>query len=128
MQEAWKKRLNVDAYGIILSHISSLIPRKAHVVSLEITAECKKQGERPLLVIIGDPLVGEYYESLMKKVDDLGLREHVHFTGWTSDVPEILSLSHFTVLPSENEALGVVLMEGWRRNPIVAREGEGGRN
>lgn len=42
-------------------------------------------------------------------------------------MPEILSLSHFTVLPSENEALGVVLMEGMAAGtPIIAREGEGG--
>ncbi len=97
------------------------------MLSLDIAAGCKQCGERPLLIIIGDPLSGEYYESLIRKITSLGLIDNVQFTGWTSEVPEILSLSHFTVLPSENEALGIVLMEGMAAGtPIVAREGEGG--
>ena len=126
-RESWKHKLNSNAYNIVLCHISSLIERKAHLISIDIAAGCKERGERPLLIIIGDPLSGEYYETLMRKITSLGLTENVHFTGWTSEVPEILSLSHFTVLPSENEALGVVLMEGMAAGtPIVARKGEGG--
>jgi glycosyltransferase involved in cell wall biosynthesis len=126
-RESWKRKLNTNAYNIVLCHVSSLIERKAHLISLDIAAGCKQRGERPLLIVIGDPLSGEYYESLVRKITSLGLIDNVHFTGWTSEVPEILSVSHFTVLPSENEALGVVLMEGMAAGtPIVAREGEGG--
>ncbi len=126
-KEAWRRRLKAGEYGIIFCHVSSLIPRKAHGVSLELAAECKKKGERPLLIIIGDPVQGEYYESLKKTIERLGLEDNVHFTGWTSEVPEILSLSHYSILPSENEALGVVLLEGMAAGtPIIAREGEGG--
>ncbi len=90
-------------------------------------AACKRMGEKPLLVIIGDPLKGEYYESLLESLSHMGLRENVYFSGWISEVPEILSLSHFTLLPSENEALGIVLMEGMAAGtPIIARKGEGG--
>jgi glycosyltransferase involved in cell wall biosynthesis len=123
----WRQKLEVDDYSIILCHIASLISRKAHEVSIDVVAECKKKGENPLLIVIGDPLEGEYYELLTRKIRDAGLRRNVVFTGWTSDIPEILSLSHFTVLPSENEALGIVLMEGMAAGtPIVARENEGG--
>jgi glycosyltransferase involved in cell wall biosynthesis len=126
-RDAWQQALGTAQYTMVLCHISSLIPRKAHEVSLEIIAACKQQGEKPLLVIIGDPLCGAYYDSLLVKIKELGLQENVHFTGWTADVAEILSLSHVTVLPSTNEALGIVLMEGMAAGtPIVAREGEGG--
>lgn len=126
-RDAWKQKLKTDRYGIVLCHISSMQPRKAHDISLELAAACKKLGERPLLIIIGDPLTGGYYDALLTKIAELGLGENVHFTGWTAEVPEILSLSHFTVLPSESEALGVVLMEGMAAGtPIIAREGEGG--
>jgi glycosyltransferase involved in cell wall biosynthesis len=126
-REFWRKKLGTDNYSIIFCHIASMIPRKAHAVSIELVAECKKRGEEPLLIIIGDPLHGEYYESLVQKIRDLGLERNVVFTGWTSEVPEILSLSHFTVLPSENEALGIVLMEGMAAGtPVIAREREGG--
>jgi glycosyltransferase involved in cell wall biosynthesis len=126
-KQAWRQKLGTDRFTIVLCHISSLLTRKAHLVSIELLSECKKRGERPLLVVIGDPVSGEYFDSLVKRSEELGVRENIFFTGWTSEVPEILALSHFTVLPSENEALGVVLMEGMAaRTPIVARDGEGG--
>lgn len=126
-KEAWNKKLGINSFTMVFCHISSLLTRKAHMVSLEIASECKKRGERPLLVVIGDPVQGAYYEALIRKSEELGIRENIKFTGWTAEVPEILSLSHYTVLPSENEALGVVLMEGMAAGtPIIAREGEGG--
>jgi len=126
-RERWRGRLRTDAFSIILCHISSMQARKAHGVSLELVAECRRRGERPLLIIIADPLQGAYYDSLIGRIAHEGLTENVAFTGWTADVPELLSLSHFSVLPSEKEALGVVLMEGMAAGtPIIAREGEGG--
>jgi len=126
-RSAWKARLRIERFGMVLCHISSMLTRKAHSVSLEVVAACKKSGENPLLVIIGDPVEGEYYEALLRQARDEGIADNVFFTGWTADVPEILALSHFTILPSENEALGVVLMEGMAAGtPIIAREGEGG--
>ena len=126
-KRAWKDKLNSGRFSTVFCHISSLLTRKAHPVSVELVSECKKKGEEPLLIIIGDPVHGAYYESLIRQSEDLGIRENIFFTGWTSEIPELLSLSHFTVLPSENEALGVVLMEGMAAGtPIIAREGEGG--
>jgi len=126
-REAWQKKLRTGSFSMVFCHISSMLTRKAHSVSLEITAACKRAGENPLLIIIGDPVEGEYYEALLKQARTDGIADNVVFTGWTQDVPEILSLSHFTVLPSENEALGVVLMEGMAAGtPIIARKGEGG--
>jgi len=123
----WKKKLGTDNHTIIFSHVSNLLPRKGHMVSLELVAECKRRGENPLLLVIGDPLEGEYYHSLQRKVEELGLREQVYFTGWTFETPELLSLTHFSLLPSEREALGVVLMEGMAAGtPVIARKGEGG--
>lgn len=126
-RESWKQKLKAAEYSIIFCHISNMLPQKRHAVSLELVAECRKKGERPLLIIAGDPVSGEYYESLMRQIKDLGLENNVCFTGWTSDLPELLSLTNFTLLPSVHEALGMVLVEGMAAGtPIVAREGEGG--
>jgi glycosyltransferase involved in cell wall biosynthesis len=126
-REAWRTRFNTDRYSTVFSHIASLIPRKGHLVSLELMAACKKLGEDPLLIITGDPLEGEYYQKLVETVSRLDLKDNVRFTGWTADTAEILSLSHVSLLPSENEALGIVLMEGMAAGAaIIAREGEGG--
>jgi glycosyltransferase involved in cell wall biosynthesis len=126
-RSAWKEKLRIERFSVVFCHISSMLTRKAHSVSLEVVAACKKSGEDPLLVIIGDPVEGDYYEGLLRQARTAGIADNVFFTGWTADVPEILSLSHFTILPSENEALGVVLMEGMAAGtPIIVREGEGG--
>jgi len=126
-QSFWKRQLKTDNFSIIFCHVSNLLPRKAHLASLELMVACKKRGENPLLIIIGDPLKGEYYETLLRRIAELEIRDNVCFTGWTADLPEILSLSHFSTLPSDHEALGVVLMEGMAAGtPIIAREGEGG--
>lgn len=126
-RERWKHKLGLEKYSIVFCHISSLHRPKAHLVSLDLIAECRNRGEHPLLIIVGDPLYGEYYESLLAKIEELGLRDSVHFTGWTEDIPEILSFCHFTLLPSVNEALGMVLLEGMAAGtPIIAKVGEGG--
>lgn len=126
-RERWKQKLKTEKYTLVFCHISNMLPQKNHAVSLELTAECRTRGETPLLIVAGDPLSGEYYESLMNKITDLGLEQNVCFTAWTADLPELLSLSHFTLLPSVHEALGMVLVEGMAAGtPIIAREGEGG--
>ena len=128
-RDAWKRKLKTEGYSVIFCHVSSIIPQKSHAISLELIIECKKRGEAPLLIIAGDPLRGSYYESLANKISDEGLAENVYFTGWTSDLPELLSLSNFTLLPSVHEAFGMVLLEGMAAGtPIVAREGEGAPN
>lgn len=126
-REAWIKKLNIEQYDTIFCHVSSLLSRKAHAVSLELIYELKKRGSNPLLIIIGDPLHGEYFESLVAKSVAWAIGQNISFTGWTSEIPELLSLSHMSVLPSENEALGIVLMEGMAAGtPIIARKEEGG--
>ena len=123
----WREKLGIAAYSMVFCHVASIIPRKAHAVSLEIVAACKKMGERPLLIIIGDPLEGTCYDTLQASIAEQGLKDNVACTGWTADVPELMALSHFTLLPSELEALGMVLMEGMAAGtPVVAREHEGG--
>lgn len=126
-RRAWAEKLAIERYDAVFCHVSSLLSRKAHAVSLELIRELKKQGKNPLLIVIGDPVQGEYFESLVAKSTAWGIRQNIYFTGWTSEIPELLSLSHMSVLPSENEALGIVLMEGMAAGtPIIARKGEGG--
>lgn len=126
-REIWRSKITTRDADVVLCHISSIHTRKSHLISIDILAELRRRGARPFLFIVGDPLHGDCYLTLRKAIADKGLEQQVLFTGWTRDIPEILSLCHYNILPSEKEALGVVLMEGMAAGiPIVAREGEGG--
>ena len=89
-REAWKKKLDTDRYSIVFCHISSMIPQKSHGVSIDLVGVCKQRGENPFLIIAGDPLHGEYYDTLIKKIREAGLDQNVYFTGWTTELPELL--------------------------------------
>ncbi|MGA1791379.1 MAG: glycosyltransferase family 4 protein [bacterium] len=128
-KEAWEKKLNVVRYDIILSHVSSLIERKNHLGSVRIVVEMRKQGANPLLIIVGGDLESDYHHYLLEEIDRLNLKEHVFFTGWTDDISELLNISNFLLLPSRDEALGIVLMEGLAAgNVLVVTQGEGGED
>ncbi|MCM3756885.1 N-acetyl-alpha-D-glucosaminyl L-malate synthase BshA [Sporosarcina aquimarina] len=60
-------------------------------------------------------LVGEGPEvpRIRRLVDMLGVTEKVIFTGKRDDLPKLLSFSDVMVLPSEKEAFGLVLLEGF---------------
>ncbi len=60
-------------------------------------------------------LVGEGPEMprIRRLADTLGVTDEVVFTGRRDDLPELLSISDVMVLPSEKEAFGLVLLEGF---------------
>ena len=72
------------------------------------------------VVFVGD---GERRSWLMRRAEQLGLQDRVHFTGFVPHrvVPAILEHSQALVLPSLYEELGSILLEAMQaRVPIVA--------
>jgi glycosyltransferase involved in cell wall biosynthesis len=75
-------------------------------------------------IIVGKPLFGEdnYLDQVRMKVEQLGLRNRVHFHGFTSDVATLLAdcdiLVHTSTLA---EPFGRVLVEGMlAEKPVIA--------
>lgn len=64
---------------------------------------------------------GELHEKLQQQVQDLGLEQHVFFTGMVEDAARLLPAFELFVLPSKSEAFGYVLIEAGQANvPVVA--------
>lgn len=125
----WITTLKADSFDIILAHVSVMIERKNHAASILITSELKKSGYNPLLIVIGGDLETDYHKNLLHEAERLNVKNNIFFTGWTNEVPELLNIAHFTLLPSRDEALGKVLLEGLAcGNPIVVTRGEGGED
>jgi glycosyltransferase involved in cell wall biosynthesis len=69
-------------------------------------------------VIVHD---GSERENLTEQVRDLGLEEHVFFTGTVEEAARLLPAFDLFVLPSKSEAFGYVLIEaGLAGVPVVA--------
>ena len=73
-------------------------------------------------------LVGEgaLRRELEKRVNDLGIAGRFIFTGWREDVADILSCLDVLVLPSLNEAVGLVLLQAQARGVAVVASAVGG--
>lgn len=69
-------------------------------------------------LVVGD---GIYDSELKNLVNELGLQERVIFTGYRTDIPDILAVSDLFVLPSLGDALPTVLIEALAaEKPIIA--------
>ncbi len=69
-------------------------------------------------ILVGEGILRKELEERAKKV---GLQGKITFTGWRDDVLEIISCLDVLVLPSLNEAVGLVLIEAQGLGvPVVA--------
>jgi len=69
-------------------------------------------------VLIGD---GSLKKELEDRVKDRGFNGRIIFTGWRENIGEMLTMLDIMVLPSLNEAVGLVLIEAQSQGiPVVA--------
>jgi len=78
------------------------------------------------LYIAGDVMYEDYKASLVEQVQSSGLREHVVFKGFLSKPAPAMMCLDALVLPSRNEAFGLVLVEAMRSAVAVLGVNGGG--
>lgn len=111
---AWEIPDGVPLVGIV----GRFAPVKNHVLFLEAAAQVKKQLPSARFALIGD---GETRAEVEAKVDELGLRESVIFTGWQRDLAPIYSDLDVLVSSSTSEGTPVSVIEALSGGcPVVA--------
>jgi len=109
----------------VVSSIGYLIERKNHSDVLAAMIEIEPD-QRPYYLIIGK---GPNRESLEHQVENNGLSEYVHFTGYVdkhTDVLAKLKATDIMALPSTEEAFGIAYIEAMACGLVVIGcEGEG---
>ena len=69
-------------------------------------------------VLIGE---GSLKKELADRVDAAGFKDRIIFAGWRDDIAQMLTMLDIMVLPSLNEAVGLVLIEAQSQGiPVVA--------
>ena len=76
---------------------------------MKAVAELKKQTNQFKVLIAGD---GGLKEELMQLSRQLQITDHVEFIGFIKNVPEFLSALDILAVPSNNEGLGTVILDG----------------
>lgn len=102
----------------IIGTVGRLAPQKGYEYLLRAIPQVVAQFPQAHFVIVGD---GELRDSLHQLAADLGVRDHVLFTGPRSDIEAIIASFDLFVNSSLWEGLPTVLMESMAaRIPVIA--------
>jgi glycosyltransferase involved in cell wall biosynthesis len=117
-QAALREELGLGGGERIIACIARLVRSKGHSHLLRAVMDVARSHPSIRLLLAGD---GEERRALEATARELGINENVVFLGFRTDVPDLIGLTEFTVLPSLQEAFGVALLESLaQRKPIVA--------
>jgi glycosyltransferase involved in cell wall biosynthesis len=115
-----RRDLGVPAGTQVVTIVGSLTPVKAHSVFLAAASRVLAAGREAFFVVVGG---GQLRSVLEGVVDELGIAQHVHFTGEVSKrrVGEILCATDIGVLTSDSEGMSNALLDFMRHEkPVVA--------
>jgi len=120
----WKDTRDLrSAMGIgpedpVVGMAGRLEPVKGSIFFIEAAARIAKKFPGARFVVVGE---GSLRPAMQKRAVELGLAGKVIFTGWIQDMCEIMPALDVMVMPSLNEAVGMVLIEAQAQGiPIVA--------
>lgn len=92
----------------VIGHVGRFETQKNHEFLIDIFAGILKKIPDAVLLLVGD---GVLKAQILKKVQNLGIEDHVIFAGVRSDVSELLSAMDLFLFPSLFEGLPFTLIE-----------------
>ena len=107
----------------IVGTIARLDSIKGHRYLLKAAKKVIEVMPETKFLIVGD---GPERETLEALTIDMGIKEHVIFTGWRKDIPDVLSGVDIFVLPSLKEGLGLAILEAMAaKKAVIATDVDG---
>jgi glycosyltransferase involved in cell wall biosynthesis len=123
----FKKSLGLDLNKLTVTMLANLAPAKGHKDLLTAAVEIINKHKLVQFLLVGAGKCG-YEQNLRDFVNRLGIAKNVIFAGFRSDIPEVLSISDITVLPSTSEGLSNAILEYMSaEKPVVATDVGGNR-
>ncbi|MGQ9660580.1 MAG: glycosyltransferase [Thermochromatium sp.] len=115
---AVRARLQVPTDAFLIGVIAQLIPRKGHRVLLDALPELIAAHPEIQVRLFGQ---GPLADELQRRIELVGVGDHVRLAGFRDDLPEILPALDLVVHPALMEGLGVSLLQAASASvPIVA--------
>jgi glycosyltransferase involved in cell wall biosynthesis len=114
----FRKEFSINESDIIIALIGHLGVEKGHIFFLESAKIILENNHETRFVIVGD---GYMKDELIDKAREIGIEGNVIFTGFRSDIPNIMNTIDILVLPSINEGMPMVILEAMSAfKPVVA--------
>lgn len=92
----------------VIGHVGRFSFEKNHIFLLEIFQEVKKKLNDSKLLLVG---AGEDFNTIKRKIHELGLSDSVILTGVRGDVDRLMQAMDVFVFPSLYEGLGIAQIE-----------------
>lgn len=113
-----KIKLGVNPGDPVAGIVSKLWEGKGHKVLIKAFKELRKDLEKAKLFIVGE---GYLEDELRSYAEELGISKSIVFTGFRSNVSEVMACFDISVLPSFFEGMGRVLLEAMAMKiPVIA--------
>ena len=113
-----KAALGMRDDDVVVTIIGRLSPEKGHKTFLQAAKEVSSNRNHVKFLIVGD---GPMREELRAEVARLNLEDHVIFTGFRNDMPDMYALSDMMVNASTIEGLPMTILEAMASNvPVIA--------
>lgn len=123
------KKRNWSGNKCRLLTVGLIAPYKGQDVLIAAVKSLVEKGRDIDLTIVGGVFGGQtdFRNSLVHKVHEMGLSQHVSFEGFCENVEPYFDKADIFVLPSRRpEGLGLVILEAMaRRVPVIATRGGG---
>jgi glycosyltransferase involved in cell wall biosynthesis len=122
-----RDEFDVKKDDLLIGMMARFSPGKGHEEFIKASAVLNKEYKNLRFIIIGEASRGEdLYEQKIKAFADKSELQNLIFTGYRSDIPELLAAIDIFVFPSHAEAFGIALIEAMAmEKPSVCSASEG---
>ena len=122
-----RSEFEIDQDTPLLLAVSRLCYWKGHTELFKALALVKKQTSNFKLLVVGEddprahPGHGSYTAELKLLADELGIADHIIFSGFRRDIPELMAACDVYTMPSFEEPFGMVFLEAMSmKKPVIA--------
>jgi lipopolysaccharide/colanic/teichoic acid biosynthesis glycosyltransferase len=114
----FRAALGIPAHSPLIGIVGRIVPIKDHRLFCDAARLVIARRPAARFVVVGD---GVLRRDIEKYAHDLWLAQHVLFTGWRRDLPDVYSDLDVLVIASRNEGTPVAAIEAMAsRCPVVA--------
>lgn len=103
-----REKLDILEDTLLIGHIGRFVTQKNHEFLIDVFDEIHRRKQNSKLILIGQ---GNLKKKIVKKVEELGLKDNVIFTGQINNVSDYYNAMDIFILPSLYEGLPVVGIE-----------------